>query len=216
MVDSFRTIVNPSQLPICIGYNTPTLMVGSCFAENIGEKMRGVKLPVHVNPFGVVYNPYSAALVLERILEGKVYAESDLFFHNNLWLSLDHHTSFSREDKTECLENINTTLDKSQEFWQRTEVLVVTFGTARVYHYKETGKTVANCHRIPARDFTHSLLSVDEIVERWKLLLKQVFNAKPNLKVLFTLSPVRHWKDGATGNQISKSTLFLALNQLIR
>lgn len=210
-----RTIVDVKPFPFGIDYSTPTLFIGSCFTENIGEMMVERKFQAQVNPFGVVYNPTSVAMVLRRISDGSPYSENDLITHNNLWLSLDHHTSFSRANKKECVENINNSLRNASSFWENTHYLVVTFGTARVYKLNETKQPVANCHKIPAKEFTNSLLSVEEIVKEWTILLKQLFSNKPNLKVIFTVSPVRHWKDGAVGNQVSKSTLILAINSII-
>lgn len=211
----FRTIVEVKPYSFGIDYSTPALLIGSCFTENIGQIMYDRKFPVMVNPFGVVYNPSSVALVLKRIAEGASYSESDLIQHNGLWLSLDHHTSFSRESKEECLKNINTSLAKANEFWDSAQFLIITFGTARIYRLNSTNSPVANCHKITAKEFTHSLLSVQDIYNQWSELLTKVFTNKPNLKVIFTVSPVRHWKDGAIGNQISKSTLLLAISNLV-
>jgi hypothetical protein len=210
----FRTIVDVKPYPFGLDYSTPALFLGSCFTENIGQVMLSRKFPVMVNPFGIVYNPISVGQVLGRITEGKLFVQDDLIQHNNLWLSLDHHTAFSNADKADCLNAINSSLSKSVEFWKSTQYLIVTFGTARVYHYNKTGLPVANCHKIPAKEFTHKLLSVDEIVALWSKLLNGMLREKPKLKVIFTVSPVRHWKDGPIGNQVSKSTLILAVHQL--
>ncbi|NHB69866.1 GSCFA domain-containing protein [Perlabentimonas gracilis] len=211
----FRTIVEVKQYPYRIGYTTPMLMLGSCFTDNIGSMLAERKFPVLINPFGVVYNPVSVALVLNRIISGNAYHEKDLLLHNNLWLSLHHHTSFSRVDKADCLTNINRQLENAHTHWSKAQLLIITFGTARIYQLNKTGEPVANCHKIPAKEFTRRMLSVDEIVEEWSNLLNSCFASKPNLKVLFTVSPVRHWKDGAHGNQLSKSTLLLAIAQLV-
>lgn len=216
MVDLFRTIVGVNPLPFSIDYSTPLLMLGSCFTDNIGSVLVERKFPVLVNPFGVVYNPVSVALVLNRLADGTPYTESNLQKSNNMWFSFDHHTSFSNHSQTECLQSINSSLAQAHSFWNNTDRLIVTFGTARVYRYNETNRPVANCHKIPAREFTHQLLTVNGIVEEWSDLLKKQLACKPNLKVLFTVSPVRHWKDGAVGNQISKSTLLLAISQLVK
>ena len=215
MNNLFRTIVGVNPFPFNIDYSTPLLMLGSCFTDNIGDVLVDRKFPALVNPFGVVYNPVSVALVLNRIAEGTLYNDTDLLESNNMWLSLDHHTSFSNQSQAECLQNINSALAEAHRFWTKTQRLIVTLGTARVYRYNKTNKPVANCHKIPAREFTHELLTVNEIVEEWSNLLKKQLASKPNLKVLFTVSPVRHWKDGAVGNQISKSTLLLSISQLV-
>jgi hypothetical protein len=216
MSNPFRTTVEVKPFPIRIAYDTPILMLGSCFTDNIGSMLVERKFPVLVNPFGVLYNPASVSLVLNRIEEGKEYSNKDLLSHNNLWLSLHHHTSFSRTSKTECLNNINNKLEAANNFWEKTHILIVTLGTARIFRYNKTGQPVANCHKIPANEFTRQLLTVDQIVEEWNAVLRMLLKSKPNLKVLFTVSPVRHWKDGAHGNQLSKSTLLLAIDQLVQ
>ena len=215
MANSFRTIVDVKPLPFSISYSTPLLMLGSCFTDNIGNLLVERKFPVLVNPFGVVYNPLSVALVLNRISDGTPYTKSDILKRNGMWFSFNHHTSFSAQSQAECLQNINTSLAQAHSLWNKTDRLIITLGTARVYRYAETSKPVANCHKIPAREFTHQLLTVSQIVEEWSILLKRQFAGKPTLKVLFTVSPVRHWKDGPSGNQISKSTLLLAVSQLV-
>ena len=215
MSNSFRTPVNINPFPFSIDYQTPTMLLGSCFTENIGEAMLTRKFPAMVNPFGVIYNPISVSLVLKRIIEGSLYKNNDLLFHNNLWLSLSHHTSFSSASQSGCIEAINNSLDSAHQLWHKTQRLIVTFGTARVYYYNKTGKPVANCHKIPGREFTHKLLSVEEIVNEWALLLSKIEKIKPELKIVLTASPVRHWKDGPEGNQLSKATLILAINKLL-
>jgi hypothetical protein len=191
------------------------MLLGSCFTENIGKTMVNRKLPALVNPFGVIYNPISVNLVLKRIIQGKPYGNDELTHYNNQWISLNHHTSFSKPNQAECLEEINLSLSNAHNFWQKTQRLIITFGTARVFYLAKTGKPVANCHKIPAKEFTRKLLSTEEIVDVWKSEFEEILREKPNLKVILTVSPVRHWKDGSEGNQLSKATLILAINRLI-
>lgn len=215
MTSIFRTEVEVNPFPFAINYETPVLFCGSCFTENIGSIMVTRKLPVLVNPFGVVYNPVSVKLVLDRILNGLPLEESDLSFRNGLWFSYLHHTSYSSPDKDKCLHTINNELSQASGFIKNTDYLFVTFGTARVYYQKENGQPVANCHKIPAREFDNRLLSVTEIVTIWSELIVKLLERRPNLKIIFTISPVRHWKDGAIGNQQSKSILNVAVHELI-
>jgi len=191
------------------------LFCGSCFAENIGGIMQSYKMPVRVNPFGVIYNPFSVAKVLRNILQNKEYTPNDLHNRNGLWFSFDHYTRFSSESKDECLLKINEACSSAHEFIKKANLIAVTFGTARVYRLVSTGQVVANCHKIPAKEFTHTLLSVDEIVSEWTKLIDEVLAATPIIRFLFTVSPIRHWKDGAIGNQFSKSTLILAVHRLL-
>lgn len=211
----FRTKVDVIPTSFGLNYLSPSLFLGSCFAQNIGDILQQRKFPVHVNPFGVLYNPVSVEMALSRIAFGELLKEDELFLHNNLWMSFLHHTSFSNPNKDKCLEGINSSLANIKSYWQKTEHVVVTFGTARVYYSSQSKKPVANCHKIPASEFENRLLSVSEIVETWSNLLTNLLLKKPNLKVAFTISPIRHWKDGATGNLLSKSTLVLAVNELL-
>lgn len=215
MASDFRTKVEIQPYPFTLGYSTPTMFCGSCFTENIGTIMVDRKMPILVNPFGVVYNPISVKLVIESILSTKHFEESDLRFRNGLWYSFLHHTSYSSPIKEECLELVNSDLHKASEFAKGMKYLLITFGTARVFYLKENDQPVANCHKIPAKEFENRLMSVDEIVDSWSILLNDLLKRTPDLKIIFTISPVRHWKDGAIGNQQSKSILNVAVHELI-
>lgn len=214
MGKAFRTEVEVKPFPFQINYCTPMLLLGSCFAQNVGQSLELHKLPALVNPFGVVYNPVSVLRTLNRIMQGTPYSASELKSHNELWFSFDHHSSFSHPEKDKTIEGINHSLAKANEHWEKTQFLMLTFGTAWVFYLKENDQPVANCHKIPASHFNRRLLTVDTIVELWKDKLEAIFKQKPNLKVILTVSPVRHWKDGPQGNQVSKSTLILAVNRL--
>lgn len=212
----FRTIVEVPPTEFWMGYTSPTLIIGSCFAENVGNKLQVRKFPVEVNPFGVVYNPISVKLALKRIISGEPFAETELDFHNNLWFSFLHHSSFSNPSKEECLTNINQKLVASHNSWESTQHLIITFGTARVYFHKRYNKPISNCHKIAATEFDHRLLTVKEITDIWNELLGEIISKKPNIKIAFTVSPIRHWKDSPQGNQLSKSTLHLAINEMLK
>lgn len=212
----FRTKIQPQPSRNKISYHTPVLFLGSCFTENIGNKMQDLKFPVLVNPFGVLYNPVSVLQSLEIILDKRDFAESDLGFFNEQWFSFYHDTEFSNTDKKECLVHINTKLNQARDHFKNANYLVVTFGTAWVYEYIQSGKIVSNCHKIPAKEFTRFKLGVEDIFVQWAKLLNRIEDYNPDLKVIFTVSPVRHWKDGAVQNQLSKSTLILAIHQLIK
>ena len=216
MASDFRTEVGIKPYPFSLGYSSPTMFCGSCFTENIGSIMVDRKMPISVNPFGVVYNPISVKLVIERILNAKPFEESDLRFRNGLWFSYLHHTSYSSLNKEECLESINTDLHHASEFAKGMKYLLVTFGTARGYYLKENNQPVANCHKIPAKEFDNRLMSVEDILVNWSILIDELLKRNTDLKIIFTISPVRHWKDGASGNQQSKSILNVAIHELIK
>jgi len=209
----FRTEIKVEGSSSKINYGTPVMFAGSCFAVEVADMMKEGLLPVFSNPSGVLYNPASVAGMLRNLISGKVYTEADLWFHNNKWLSFSHSTDFSSDNRESCLAKINNMIEPIQ-FLQKGEFLFVTFGTARVFRRADTGEIVSNCHKIPSSFFTREMLTVDNIVEDWTLLLNELNRFNPSLKVVFTVSPVRHWKDGAHGNQISKSVLLLAVEEL--
>ncbi|NOU19077.1 MAG: GSCFA domain-containing protein [Bacteroidales bacterium] len=215
MIPAFRTEVDVQPFPFDISYKTPIIFCGSCFTENIGRIMVERKMPALVNPFGVVYNPLSVKLVIERIIQATPLTESDLRFRDGLWYSYLHHSSYSSSDKNKCLAMINYDLSHANKFIKSANCLLVTFGTARVYYLKENNQPVTNCHKVPSKEFNNNLMSVEEIVTSWSELIDLLLSQTPCSKIVFTISPVRHWKDGAVGNQQSKSILNVAIHKLI-
>ncbi|MEG1737803.1 MAG: GSCFA domain-containing protein [Odoribacter sp.] len=199
-----------------INYRSSILMIGSCFTENIGEKLAYFKFNIDLNPCGIVYNPFSVANVLQLLLAHKRLTGSDLLPNNGKWVSLLHHGRFSALQAADCLKNINERLELSAARLKTTNVLIITWGTSWVYRYKENGMIVSNCHKFPAAAFDRFRLTVAEIVEKYTELIARLKTLTPDLQILFTVSPVRHWKDGAHGNQLSKSVLLLAIDELVR
>ena len=189
-------------------------MLGSCFAENIGKKLEENKFKTDLNPFGTLYNPSSIAEAIRMLLYPERFTGDDLFRHEGVYHSFSHHGRFSSPSETECLENINGRLFSSAEIIRKARRMIITLGTAWVYRLRSTGKIVSNCHKLPEKMFDRQMLSVDEITTEWKSLLLSLWEQNPELKILFTVSPIRHWKDGAHGNQLSKATLLLAVEQL--
>jgi len=210
-----RTTFNIPPSGSRITYNDPALFIGSCFATAIGRQFEAGRMPVMINPAGTVYNPVSVCNTLDAITRGRKYDKSDLFNNEGTWISFDHYTDFSSADPEEVLEKINRRSSEAYEFISGARFLFVTFGTARVFRWTRSGKIVSNCHKIPASAFTYELLTVDGIAALWEEQLDKLKALFPSLKVIFTISPVRHWKDGAHGNQVSKSVLFLAVEKLL-
>lgn len=190
--------------------------MGSCFTENIGNKMDALKFPAVINPFGVLYNPESLQKGLEILIEQKQFTKDDLIFFNEQWFSFYHDTEFSHPDQQKCLNKINSSIKLAASQIRKSKYLIITFGTAWVYKYLETDNIVSNCHKIPAVEFERFKLCVENIFVEWTKLINRLNKLNKNLKIIFTVSPVRHWKDGAVQNQLSKSTLFLAIHQLIK
>ena len=167
-----------------------------------------------MNPFGTLYNPSSIAEAIRMLLQPEQFTGDDLFQHEGIYHSFSHHSRFSSPSETECLANINRRLFSSADTILKAQRMILTFGTAWVYKLKSSGKVVSNCHRLPEKMFDRQLLTVGEIVAEWKSLLLSLWKQNPELKILFTVSPIRHWKDGAHGNQLSKATLLLAIDAL--
>jgi len=204
------TKVDLPAYPFRIDHQSPILMMGSCFTENIGQLLAKYLFPVCVNPFGVIYNPLSVKKGIEALIQKDNYAPEDLDQHNDLWLSFDHDTGYSSIEEDKALEKINRDFREAKEVLKRAGTLFITWGTAWIYRYKETGKVVCNCHKIPASRFSRVRLTIPEIIREYEGLLPQLFEFNPKLRIIHTVSPVRHWKDGAHGNQLSKATLLLA------
>jgi hypothetical protein len=197
-----------------IGYKDRLMFTGSCFAEETGMRMKAFGWDASVNPFGVLYNPLSVASGCNRMLNPEPFVESDLFEYNGMFHSFMHHGMFSRQSATDALTEMNSALTIAAGRFCNISCLMVTFGTAYVYRLKSDGRVVANCHKLPAAQFERELLTVERIIDEWSVLLDHFFAVNAAAKVIFTVSPVRHWKDGAHGNQISKSILLLAQQAL--
>jgi hypothetical protein len=190
------------------------MLMGSCFSEYIGNKICDFKFFTDNNPFGIVYNPSSIVTGLQRLIDGKIYTVNELFHYQGVWGSFDHHSRFSDMDREMALQRMNDRLTVSSGFLRKANFLFLTFGTSYVYNLKSSGKIVSNCHKFEPSEFIRTRLSVDQIVNDYDLLFKQLYRINPELEIVFTLSPVRHWKDGAHENQLSKSVLLLAIDQI--
>lgn len=197
-----------------VDYKSQLMLLGSCFAGNMGEKLQYFKFRADVNPCGIVYNPRSVANVLKLLLSGRLFTSDDLLQNDGKWVSLHHHGSFSSENREECLCKINERLIDSAENLKNTDILMLTFGTAWVYRFKQTGEIVSNCHRFSSGSFERFRLTVGDIVKEYLELIGDLRKKNPALKIVFTVSPIRHWKDGANGNQLSKATLLLAIDEI--
>lgn len=210
-----RTTFNIEPSRDKISYNDPVMFIGSCFASSIGSQMEMGRMQVMINPAGAVFNPVSVCNTIDTITSGKEFVQDDLYYHDGNYLSFYHYTDFSSDDPVKVLGKINNKSKEALAFLKNARFLFITLGTARVYRWKKTGLIVSNCHKIPSDHFEPELLTVNEVVDLWAKQLDRLHSLFPQLKVVFTISPVRHWKDGAHGNQISKSVLFLAVEELL-
>jgi len=213
-MESFRTEINIDKATSSIQYDSKLLFMGSCFATNIGDSFYANCFNCRVNPFGVLYNPFSIANSLSRLLSNTHFSVDEIHQQNGTFHSFFHHSSFNHPDRDTFLQHINTAFDDAVNFLGQARFLLITFGTAWVYEHQESKEVVSNCHKYPSSTFHRRLLTVSEITERYSQLLQALKRMNPTLDVIFTVSPVRHWKDGAHGNQISKASLLLAIEQL--
>lgn len=200
------TLTTPVHIPACerqIDYTDRLLFLGSCFSTEVSQRLRGYYFRLTANPFGVLYNPLSIAQAMQ------LREVPDLVEWGGLYHSMAHHGDFSSSDRDECRRLCQQSIDSMQQALAEATVVVVTFGTAWVYEMD--GCVVANCHKLPSSRFTRRRLSVEEIVSVWRPVLE----AYPDKHFIFTVSPIRHLKDGLHENALSKSTLLLAVDQLV-
>jgi len=210
----FRTPVEIPESGNKLRYQANSLFIGSCFTLNIGEKIQKFKFPAAVNPFGVLYNPVSVSNGVRILLNKTLFSEKDLHYYAGKWLSFFHDTSFSGKNSEEVLRQINNSIATQHDQLKKATFLFISLGTAWVYRHKQTGLIVSNNHKIPAREFERFRLTIEDMVQQFGPLLKNLFQFNPDLHIVFTVSPVRHWKDGAIENQKSKSTLLLGIDEI--
>ena len=210
----------PVELPcgtLDISHKSRLILIGSCFAGNIGAALLDKKFNADINPFGVQYNPLSIATVLSRIVDGTPFDGNspELFEHNGKWHSILHHSDFSRDSKEALIEGINERLMKAHKAIAGCNVIIITLGTAYAYTRNSDNSVAGNCHKLPACCFTRSLLGIEDICGRLMSVMQRIMALNPGVKFLFTVSPIRHLRDGAHDNQKSKATLLLAIDKII-
>lgn len=211
----FRTVVPIPKSNHPIDYNSNIVSLGSCFAVNMSEKLDYYKLQNVCNPFGILFHPLAIEKLINFAVCGKRFAESDVFYHNERWHCFDVHSDLSNSNKEELLDSLNEILISTSKQLREASHIIITYGTSWVYRNIESDAIVANCHKVPQKQFKKELLSVGEIQESIANTLKLIHSANPNCNVIFTVSPVRHIKDGFVENQWSKSNLIAALHQII-
>ncbi|MDO5442292.1 MAG: GSCFA domain-containing protein [Bacteroidia bacterium] len=196
-----------------IGFSDSVAVLGSCFADNIGQRMKAAGFDVCVNPFGTLYNPVSIVNAAARLQSGIHFTEKDCVGMGagaGLVCSFNHHTSFARPDAAQFLSCANTALEEASSFWKRADKVIITLGTAFCYRNIESGEVVANCLKRPAAEFAREMLDVRTV----SMLLDGMVTRYPDKHFILTVSPIRHMSDGAHANQLSKSTLLLAVENM--
>lgn len=214
---NFQTIVPLNkETRNSIDYNAKILLLGSCFSENIGDKLNYFKFQTSQNPFGILFHPKAIENLVTNAINEKKYLPDDLIFQNERWHSFDAHSSLSTTDKNELLANLNSAIIATNKKLKEATHIIITLGTSWVYRFIETDVIVANCHKIPQKKFLKTLLSVDEITKSLKTTISHLKSVNKNIHILFTVSPVRHLKDGFTENMQSKSHLITAIHSIMK
>ncbi|MBO6079363.1 MAG: GSCFA domain-containing protein [Bacteroidales bacterium] len=212
----FRTIIPAPEYPFKIQENDAVMLVGSCFSDNMGHYFDTHRFEACSNPFGVLFNPISIDRALRFMLQPDTFDKNRYFYkYRDLWVSFAHHGRFSKEIFEDFESNIDANLEQSAEFLRKTRYLFITFGTAFCYKFIPRDLIVSNCHKIPNHQFDRLRLDVKKIVTQWNSTLALLKENCPDMKVIFTVSPVRHLGDGAHENALSKATLLLAIEKLV-
>ena len=208
----FRTKIPITPGEPKIGYESRILLLGSCFVENIGRKLDYYKFLTLQNPFGILFHPAAISGFLEKVKSRYVFKEEDIFFHNERWHSFEAHSALSNPDKDEMLQQLNSAVQRTHTFLTEASHVVITAGTAWAYDLVETGKTVANCHKLPQKNFRKEIKDVRSDLAN---CVEIIHSINPEAAIIFTVSPVRHLRDGFVENQRSKSHLISAIHDLL-
>ena len=213
----FRTAIELPEGKHSITHRSRLLLAGSCFAGNIGAMLADRKFRIESNPFGILYNPLSIATMLTRVIDGEEFTASspEIFEHGGKWHSILHHSDFSQNSKEQLLETINSRLAKAHNAAKECDIVIVTLGTAYAYTRTSDNAVVGNCHKLPASTFTRRLLDIEEIANAMSTVIDRFRSINPQIKFMFTISPIRHLRDGAHDNQKSKATLLLATDRIM-
>ncbi len=199
-----------------ITHQDGVLFIGSCFSEHIAGKLLDLKFHVKTNPFGIVFNPKSIVNSLKRIIHKIYFKEEDVFEKEGLWYSLETHSSVSANSKKELLHTLNHLIDEWNLELHKANYLVITLGSAFAYQHKEQEKIAANCHKLPQALFEKVLLENHEIIVDFQELIDEIKSINPHLKWMFTVSPVKHLRDGVVENNLSKAILIQSVHQLVK
>lgn len=210
----WRTEISVPRLDVEINHATSMIMLGSCFTDEIGMRLRRQLFDAEVNPSGILFNPESIADTITDTLDDRRFTAEELFEVDGTWRTLRRHSRFSLPDRDATLRLLNSSLDTTRRRLLSADLLIVTFGSAIVHRHIPSGNVAANCHKQPASLFSVEGIGVDDIISRWRSLLDRLFTLNPALKVIFTVSPVRHVGYGLQRDRLSKSTLIVAANRL--
>lgn len=198
-----------------IGYDSNVLLLGSCFSDNIGKKLDYFKFQNLKNPFGILFQPKAIETLVENAINQKEYSEKDIFFHNEQWQCFDAHSKLSHTSKEDLLNDLNAKIKLTNKQIQESTHIIITLGTAWMYRFIESDTVVANCHKVPQKQFEKELLSIDEIIQSLKNIVTQIGHVNSKASIIFAVSPVRHLKDGFIENTQSKAHLITVIHQFL-
>ena len=196
-------------------HSDSVVLLGSCFSDNMGGKMHGALINALVNPMGTLYNPMSIASGVQRLIECRPMAGQELFMQSGVWNSYDFHSRYSLPDKLVTLDRMNQRIELGHKTLRQAQLLTITLGTAIVYRLRSTGQVVANCHKVPQHEFERKMESVPEMAQVLDGMLTALHQFNPNLRIIFTVSPIRHIADGLDVNSLSKASLRVAIQNAI-
>lgn len=198
-----------------IDYQSNLFLIGSCFVENIGEKLDYFKFQTTQNPFGILFHPHAIENLITNAINEKVYSEENIFFHNDQWHCFEAHSKFSNPSKDGLLNHLNEQIIATNKQLKKSTHIIITLGTAWVYRLIESDTIVANCHKAPQKKFLKELLSVDEISASLHSIVELIRSVNKTVSIIFTVSPIRHLKDGFVENTQSKAHLLSAIHQVV-
>ena len=211
---NFRTNITLQKERNQIDYNSKLVLIGSCFSENISDKLNYLKFKTHSNPFGILFNPKTIENLISNAINLKEYSENDIFNLNERFHCFHAHSDLSSTSKNELLNNLNSEIKKTNKDLIEASHIIITLGTAWIYRHIETDSIVGNCHKVPQRKFLKELLSVKKTIESLENLITLIKSINSKVNIIFTVSPVRHLKDGFVENSQSKAHLLTAIHQL--
>ena len=212
---NFTTKIPITQNANPIDYNSKIVSFGSCFAENMGDKLLYYKFQTQVNPFGIIFNPFSIEKLIERVVLQRYFTKDDIFFFNERWHCYEVHSELSHPYKEEFLNNLNLILETTKNQINSLSHCIITLGTSWVYTNIESNEIVANCHKVPQKHFRKELLSINQTEESLQNIVSLVHSLSPKCHFIFTVSPVRHIKDGFVENTLSKAHLIAAIHSVL-
>lgn len=212
---NFRTNIQLKPEHNQLDYDSKLLLIGSCFSENISKKLAYYKFQIKSNPFGILFNPIAIETFITNAINNTVYTEKNLFQLNERWHCFDAHSDLSSVDKNEILQNLNSAIQLTNKQIIESSHIVITLGTAWAYRFIETDTIVGNCHKVPQKKFLKALLSVEEVLASLENMCALIKDVNPTVTIIFTLSPVRHLKDGFVENSQSKAHLLSAIHQIV-